>query len=195
MKQYRSFTRKIFKYLSEKRAPCKKGSFTFVTIIASALFFFLQEATAQRVPLNTPVLMPPAPLRKDTNPLTPLIYHNNDTRFISGVVLDTTGAPLPGTTLRLLPTSEPLGTIAGMEGEFTLEVPSSYTKDSLALRISLVGFFTQVHSLSQFQKNDHIEICMAIDHRRIGCGPIVPTKQENTHRIKQDLINKPTPIK
>lgn len=195
MKRYRSFTQNISQYLSGERAPGKKGLFIFVTAIVSALSFFMPEAIAQRVSLAVSLVMaPPTPVDSTTNPFS-LVRPANTVRFICGVVLDTTGVPLPGATLRLFPTSEALGTATGIEGEFTLKIPPSYIKDSLSLRISLVGFITQVHRLSQFQQNDHIEICMAVDQRHIGCPPVMPVKQENVHRINQDLINKPALIK
>jgi hypothetical protein len=200
MKRHQSFTLDIFQYISEEWAPDKRGrSSTFVTVLTLALYVFLPEASAQRVPLDVPLKMPPpAASEKNTNS-APLDRSIGTARLISGIVQDTSGAPLPGATVRLLSASEKggtmVGTVAGIEGEFTLEIPSSYATDTLALRISLVGFITQVHKLSLLQKNDHIEVCLPIDHRPIGCPLITPIKRQEIHKTNPELVNKPAIVR
>lgn len=186
MKRSRSLPFRIFLCPSEKWVPNLKGhSIVIVTVITSTLYLFPPEANAQRVLLDVPLEMQPS-VPKNTDLPASVDRPVKSARFISGVILDTSGTALPGATVMLLPISEKVGAVAGIEGDFTFEIPSSYTNDSLELRISLVGFITQVRRLSLLQENYHIEVCLANNHRYIGCPHHSPsgTKLISTPSLK-----------
>lgn len=154
-----------------------------VTAIISALLLSLPQASAQRVKLDVPLVAG----EKETDLPACSQEHTKSQRFIKGVVTDTTGDPLPGVTVMVQLGNEKTGTISDGDGKFNFEIPSSYTKDSLVLRMLYVGFITQESQLSLLQENDHLEICLAIDHRQIGCPVINPSKKQKV----TDLVKKP----
>lgn len=187
MKEHQSFTLT----LSQLQAPMRRP-FIAVAAIVAALCFLLPVAKAQRMLLEVPL---PA-CTKDTAitdlPKQPI----NSNGIISGIITDSTGAPQFGATVMLLPVSGKIGTVTNEEGKFRLEIPASYTKDSAILRVTYVGFISQQIQLSLLHENDHVEVCLLLDNRRVGCPPITPTKrQAATHQISHDLTESPVLIK
>jgi hypothetical protein len=117
-------------------------------------------------------------------------------RIIGGIVSDSTGAPLPGIVIMLLPISEKIGAVTNEEGEFSMEIPNTYAKDSVLLKVTSVGFVPQHLRLSLLQENDHIEVYLPWDHRSLGCPVINAYKpQEANRKMNQDPIGTPVLIK
>lgn len=183
MKEHQSFTLT----LSQLQAPMRRP-FIAVAAIVAALCLFLPVARAQRMPLEVPL-----PVGTNDTAITDLPKHPiNSHSIISGIITDSTGAPQFGVTVMLLPVSGKIGTVTNEEGKFRLEIPASYTKDSAILRVTYVGFITQQIQLSLLHENDHVEVCLSLDHTRVGCPPLTPPKREPaTHKISQDLTGSP----
>ncbi|WP_163716817.1 M56 family metallopeptidase [Mangrovibacterium lignilyticum] len=105
-------------------------------IVAGLLFAFAQpkyQTTESPQVQSTPDISTAMTSEKET--------------VITGIVLDEKGEPLPGTSIVMKGTS--LGTVADMEGKFTLKVPSN---TEFALVASFVGYKTEENEMTIDEK-------------------------------------------
>ncbi len=176
MKQRRSFALML--------SGSRRKFFLVTTIVSS--FVFQQQASAQRAKLD----VQPSMVEKETSHPPSIPQSVTSRRFIKGIVTDNTGDSLVGVSVRVQLDNEKTGTASDENGEFYFEIPSSYTKDSLMLRIAYLGCITQECWWS-LQENDYLKICLVLDPRDYGCPVITPTKQQKI----TDLVKKPDLIK
>lgn len=171
--------------------PMNRGYIVIASIV-SVLCLFFSTASAQHITQAISLNVS----GNDTITALPKQFTNSP-HIISGIVIDNEKEPLIGASVLLLPKSEVIiGTIANEEGKFRLEIPASYTKDSVLIRVNYLGFFTEKIGLSLRQNNDHVEVCLPRDPRKLGCPVINPYAQPvPKHQINQDLIREPEGIK
>ena len=76
---------------------------------------------------------------------------------VSGIVMDETGDPLPGATIRVEGTSE--GTVTGIDGYFRLTVPDGFK----TIVVSFIGFETQIVDISSIDGVITIELAADVE--------------------------------